>query len=74
MTCNSKQHILNMETTNMKKYQIFYRAFIPSYRDIDHDDIIIEAVDEQDAIRQFHELVKYVNRYEIKLIENDSVK
>jgi hypothetical protein len=57
----------------MNKYQIFYRAFIPSYRDIDHDDIIIEAVDEQDAIRQFHELVKYVNRYEIKLIENDNI-
>ena len=62
-----------METTNMKKYQIFYRAFIPSYRDIDHDDIIIEAIDEQDAIRQFHELVKYVNRYEIKLIENENI-
>ena len=58
-----------METTNMKKYQIFYKAWIPSYRDIDHDDIIIEAVDEQDAIRQFHELVKYVNRYEIKEIK-----
>jgi hypothetical protein len=57
----------------MNKYQIFYRAFIPSYRDIDHDDIIIEAVDEQDAIRQFHELVKYVNRYEIKLIENENI-
>ena len=63
-----------METTNMKKYQIYYRAFIPSYRDIDHDDIIIEAVDEQSAISKFHELVKYVNKYEIKLIENDSVK
>ena len=60
-----------METTNMKKYQIFYKAWIPSYRDIDHDDIIIEAVDEQSAISKFHELVKYVNRYEIKLIEND---
>ncbi len=55
----------------MKKYQIFYRAWIPSYRDIDHSDIIIEAIDEQDALRQFHEAVKYVNRYEIKLIEND---
>jgi len=62
-----------METTNMKKYQIFYRAFIPSYGDIDHDDIIIEAVDEQDAIRQFHELVKYVNRYEIKEIINENI-
>jgi len=60
-----------METTNMKKYQIFYRAWIPSYGDIDHDDMIIEAIDEQDALRQFHELVKYVNRYEIKLIENE---
>ena len=57
----------------MKKYQIYYRAFIPSYGDIDHDDIIIEAIDEQDAIRQFHELVKYVNRYEIKLIENENI-
>jgi hypothetical protein len=62
-----------METTNMKKYQIFYRAWIPSYRDIDHDDIIIEAVDEQSAISKFHELVKYVNRYEIKLIENENI-
>ena len=60
-----------METTNMKKYQIFYRAWIPSYRDIDHDDMIIEAIDEQDAIRQFHELIKYVNRYEIKEITNE---
>jgi hypothetical protein len=57
----------------MNKYQIYYRAFIPSYGDIDHDDIIIEAIDEQDAIRQFHELVKYVNRYEIKLIENENI-
>lgn len=63
--------MLNMETTNLKKYQIFYRAWIPSYRDIDHDDMIIEAIDEQDALRQFHESVKYVNRYEIKLIENE---
>jgi hypothetical protein len=55
----------------MKKYQIFYRAWIPSYRDIDHDDIIIEAVDEQSAIDKFHELIKYVNRYEIKEINND---
>jgi len=55
----------------MKKYQIFYRAWIPSYRDIDHDDMIIEAIDEQDALRQFHESVKYVNRYEIKEITND---
>ncbi len=62
-----------METTNMKKYQIFYKAWIPSYRDIDHDDIIIEAVDEQDALRQFHESVKYVNRYEIKEITNDNI-
>jgi hypothetical protein len=57
----------------MKKYQIYYRAFIPSYGDIDHDDIIIEAVDEQSAISKFHELVKYVNKYEIKLIENDNI-
>ena len=62
-----------METTNMKKYQIFYRAWIPSYRDIDHDDIIIKAVDEQSALEQFHELIKFVNRYEIKLIENDNI-
>jgi hypothetical protein len=57
----------------MKKYQIFYRAWIPSYRDIDYDDIIIEAVDEQSAIDKFHELIKFVNRYEIKLIENDNI-
>ena len=62
-----------METTNMKKYQIYYKAFIPSYGDIDHDDIIIEAVDEQSAIDKFHELIKFVNRYEIKLIENDNI-
>ena len=62
-----------METTNMKKYQIFYRAWIPSYGDIDHDDIIIEAVDEQSALEQFHKLIKFVNRYEIKLIENDNI-
>jgi len=60
-----------MENTNLKKYQIFYRVWIPSYRDIDHDDMIIEAIDEQDALRQFHESVKYVNRYEIKEITND---
>ncbi len=41
-----------MENTNLKKYQIFYRAWIPSYRDIDHDDMIIEAIDEQDSIAQ----------------------
>ena len=57
-----------METTNMKKYQIYYRAFIPSYGDIDHDDIITEAVDEQSALEQFHKLIKFVNRYEIKEI------
>ena len=62
-----------METTNMKKYQIFYKAWIPSYGDIDHDDIIIEAVDEQSALEQFHKLIKFVNRYEIKLIENDNI-
>ena len=62
-----------METINMKKYQIYYRAFIPSYGDIDHDDIIIEAVDEQSAIDKFHELIKYVNKYEIKLIENENI-
>ena len=62
-----------METTNLKKYQIFYRAWIPSYGDIDHDDIIIEAVDEQSALEQFHKLIKFVNRYEIKLIENDNI-
>ena len=62
-----------METTNMKKYQIFYKAWIPSYGDIDHDDIIIEAVDEQSALEQFHKLIKFVNKYEIKLIENDNI-
>ena len=62
-----------METTNLKKYQIFYRAWKPSYGDIDHDDIIIEAVDEQSALEQFHKLIKFVNRYEIKLIENDNI-
>jgi hypothetical protein len=30
-------------------------------------------VDEQSAISKFHELVKYVNKYEIKLIENDNI-
>ena len=73
MICNSNQNSSNKETTNMKKYQIFYRAWIPSYGDIDHDDIIIEAVDEQSALEQFHELIKFVNRYEIKLIENDNI-
>ena len=73
MICNSNQNSSKMETTNMKKYQIFYKAWIPSYRDIDHDDIIIEAVDEQSALEQFHELIKFVNRYEIKLIENDNI-
>ena len=34
---------------------------------------IIEAVDEQSAIDKFHELIKFVNRYEIKLIENDNI-
>ena len=53
----------------MKKYKIFYRAWIPSYRDIDHDDIIIEAMDEQSALEQFHELIKFVNKYEIKEIK-----
>jgi len=62
-----------METTNMKKYQIFYKAWIPSYRDIDHDDIIIEAMDEQSALEQFHELIKFVNRYEIKEIQHENV-
>jgi hypothetical protein len=57
----------------MKKYQIFYKAWIPSYRDLDHDDIIIEAVDEESAIEKFHELVEYVNRYEIKEITNDNI-
>ena len=69
MICNSNQNSFKMETTNMKKYQIFYRAWIPSYRDIDHDDIIIEAVDEQSALEQFHKLIKFVNRYEIKEIK-----
>jgi len=73
MICNSNQNSSKMETTNLKKYQIFYRAWIPSYGDIDHDDIIIEAVDEQSALEQFHELIKFVNRYEIKLIENDNI-
>ena len=73
MICNSNQNSSKMETTNMKKYQIFYKAWIPSYRDIDHDDIIIEAVDEQSALEQFHKLIKFVNRYEIKLIENDNI-
>lgn len=58
---------------NMKKYQIFYKAWIPSYRDIDHDDIIIEAVDEQSALEQFHKLIKFVNRYEIKEIQHENV-
>jgi len=62
-----------METTNMKKYQIYYRAFIPSYGDIDHDDIIIEAMDEQSALEQFYKLIKFVNRYEIKEITNDNI-
>ena len=53
----------------MKKYQIFYKAWIPSYGDIDHDDIIIEAIDEQSALEQFHKLIKYVNRYEITEIK-----
>ncbi len=53
----------------MKKYQIYYRAFIPSYGDIDHDDIIIEAMDEQSALEQFYKLIKFVNRYEIKEIK-----
>jgi hypothetical protein len=57
----------------MKKYQIYYRAWIPSYGDIDHDDIIIEAVDKQSAIDKFHKLVKFVNRYEIKEIQNENV-
>jgi len=57
----------------MKKYQIYYRAFIPSYGDIDHDDIIIEAVDEQSALEQFHKLIKFVNRYEIKEIQHENV-
>jgi len=69
MICNSNQNSFNMETTNMKKYQIYYRAWIPSYRDIDHDDIIIEAVDEESALEQFHKLIKFVNRYEIKEIK-----
>ena len=73
MIYNSNQHILNKATTNMKKYQIYYRAFIPSYGDIDHDDIIIEAMDEQSALEQFHKLIKFVNRYEIKLIENENI-
>ena len=73
MICNSNQNSSKMETTNMKKYQIYYRAWIPSYGDIDHDDIIIEAVDEQSALEQFHKLIKFVNRYEIKLIENDNI-
>ena len=30
-------------------------------------------IEEQSAISKFHELVKYVNRYEIKLIENDNI-
>jgi hypothetical protein len=68
MKCSSNQVISNTETTNMKKYQIFYKAWIPSYRDIDHDDIIIEAVDEQSAISKFHELIPFVNRYEINEI------
>ena len=62
-----------METTNINKYQIFYRAWIPSYGDTDHDDIIIEAMDEQSALEQFHKLIKFVNRYEIKLIENENI-
>ena len=62
-----------METTNMKKYQIFYKAWIPSYRDIDHDNIIIEAVDEQSALEQFHKLIKFVNRYEIKEIQHENI-
>jgi len=53
----------------MKKYQIYYRAFIPSYGDIDHDDIIIEAMNEQSTLEQFHKLIKFVNRYEIKEIK-----
>jgi hypothetical protein len=67
----NKEHILAEDklNTNMKKYQIYYRAWIPSYGDIDHDDIIIEAVDEQSAISKFHELVKFINRYEIKEIK-----
>jgi hypothetical protein len=67
----NKERILAEDklNTNMKKYQIYYRAWIPSYGDIDHDDIIIEAVDEQSAISKFHELVKFVNRYEIKEIK-----
>jgi len=71
----NKEHILAEDklNTNMKKYQIYYRAWIPSYGDIDHDDIIIEAVDEQSAISKFHELVKFVNRYEIKEIQNENV-
>jgi len=73
MIYNLNQNSFNMETTNMKKYQIYYRAFIPSYGDIDHDDIIIEAMDEQSALEQFHKLIKFVNRYEIKLIENENI-
>jgi len=57
----------------MKKYQIYYRAFIPSYGDIDHDDIIIEVMDEQSALEQFHKLIKFVNRYEIKEIQHENV-
>ena len=73
MIYNANQHILNKATTNMKKYQIYYRAFIPSYGDIDHDDIIIEAMDEQSALEQFHKLIKFVNRYEIKEIQHENV-
>lgn len=69
MIYNLNQHTLNKATTNMKKYQIYYRAFIPSYGDIDHDDIIIEAMDEQRALEQFHKLIKFVNRYEITEIK-----
>ena len=73
MICNSNQNSSKMETTNMKKYQIFYKAWIPSYRDIDHDNIIIEAVDEQSALEQFHKLIKFVNRYEIKEIQHENI-
>jgi len=54
----------------MKTYNFVYYGYIPSYRDFDQSDIDIEANNDAEAWKKFHEKVKNVQEVSIESIDD----
>ena len=54
--------------TKTRKWLFEYAGYIPSYRDIDASDMILEADTEEDARKMFFDRVQYVMGLSVKEI------